>query len=302
MGQKQSTGGGRGSFQRLSPGDVPDSAYVLVVELEHAVALPLSKDATYVSLHVEPQLDEVRRLQRQDSSVKCSRNPSWTPPEWFEFVVADARRAHLVIQVRDGRDGRVAFSDVRLRTLFDDGQTETHDLELFGYEDGLACGAHLRLTTRLVPKQEAFDVVRDLVWEYARCEGGRPTDGLDYSDESSFFGSFDDVAPDVPPGYEIVRSWSPEKTALNPDGWQFATHLKSDRWLDDSFPFATVVRRRWTRLCRRCSSFDELDDIELHARRHRQPQPPDEPPPTTADGRRSSFFLCAFGGCWQSSP
>lgn len=299
MGQEQSTGGGRGSFQRLSPGDVPDSAYVLIVDLEQGVALPLSKDATYVRLHVEPQLDEVRRLQQQDSSLKCSCNPCWMPPEWFEFVVADARRAHLVIQVRDV-GGRVAFADVRLRSLFDDGQIETHELELFGYEDGLACGARLRLTTRLVPKQQAFDVVRDLVWEYARCEGGQPKDSLEFSDESgsSFFGSFDDAAPVVPPGYEILRSWGLEKTALNADGWQFATHLKSDRWLDTSFPFATVVRRRWTRQCKRCSSFDELDDIELHARRrrHEGPQPPDGAPPTIAG--RSSFFGC--GSCWRA--
>mmetsp|Transcript_20859 Transcript_20859/g.27044 ORF Transcript_20859/g.27044 Transcript_20859/m.27044 type:complete len:355 (+) Transcript_20859:22-1086(+) len=336
--------GGRGYFQRLQPADVGKDQYVLLVWLESGNNLPLVNVAgetnPSIRFYLEPAI-EGRKKQKQDSSLKFrTTSPEWVPAERFEFIVPkvssddfDQEDVKLLIQVSNRNvaraDTHAAFGVIRINSLDLSGKKETKKIHLSMCSDGSPCpdSSYLNLTTQLMPKIQAFDVAYDLIWEYARVAPGSthsiPTD-VDpdlgdpgkYSDEtgSVFAMRFDDIAPAIPAGYEVSKSWSIESTSFNADGWQFTSlGFKSERWMDEHVQIARFCRRRWTRECRRSitETNNPLDSVRFHIAKI--PVPPQIPPGTgpkksshnqhNAKEKRSiGLLFCGCGGpCGGSS-
>mmetsp|Transcript_17524 Transcript_17524/g.70395 ORF Transcript_17524/g.70395 Transcript_17524/m.70395 type:complete len:221 (-) Transcript_17524:179-841(-) len=187
------------------------------------------------------------------------------------------------------------------------------DLPLYSEADGSAFpGASVKIQLALKPKNAAFNVVRDVVYEYGRLARGKttpngtalkPSDPGRYAEESLtyFSKAFANVAPAVPAGFEIAEDWFVEA------GWAYASGFWSMRWADAHFTGAAVARRRWLRTIRRkthngdapppsvADEGDEAkavvegahsncggpvpDDVEFH-RLATPPGPPAKPPST----------------------
>ncbi|KAJ8602258.1 hypothetical protein CTAYLR_003638, partial [Chrysophaeum taylorii] len=250
------------AWDKPRPRDVPDDAVVLVVYVEK-VDWPIDLGNPFVSAFIQPQLDDELKHQAQKSSVKPhARNPWWIPAERFEFIVAELDASRLVVEVSDHRGSRpgvtVAEGSVRLKKVAA-AVEQTHRLKLFRTDNGQReNNGVLQVRLRIAPKEHYFNLVEDLVFEYARLEGPCRIDVAErdpgrFSDETGvlFFDRFRDAAPKMPPGFEIERPWEVESTPKNANGWQFARSFDSGWWYDEQFYGARACRRRWTRECRR---------------------------------------------------
>ena len=266
-------------YQRLQPRDVQGE--VLQVWLESCAALPIDA-ACAVRFSLEPGGG-----QSQRSSVRLERlrDPKWDPPERFEFVIDKTQEPRIHVEIVVAGEV-VATAVLVVSWLVNDGYAH-HNLSLVTENGTTSTDTYVTLTTRLMTKSQAFDMVEDLVWEYARLdrEIELDVDPGRYSDESAedFTMLFDDIAPKIPQGYEVAKSWSIVPTLVNKDGWIFSDNFRSDTWLDHG-P-SVVSRRRWIRHLRRsiaASAPVRLDDLVFHVRPCQQRLPP--PPPAAPPG------------------
>jgi len=77
-----------------------------------------------------------------------------------------------------------------------------------------------------------------------------PTDpGRWCSEDGKRFGKdMESVAPQLPPGWEITKSWRTYGTDFDPEGWQYAPLFESPYWYSQNSSSSYVVRRRtWHR-------------------------------------------------------
>ena len=279
--------GQRGTHATLAPDAVPDDAWVLRVWLKRASDVisadgPGFKSDPYALL----RLDDASAPQAQRSTTVWDNHaPVWTPPERFEFAVADVERARLVLSLYDqdllSADDELGDGVVSLRELARTPPTKRGvagvdlSIALFDPQSGARLPTVVQAHATLEPKAAAFSLREDLLYELQRHQPMRYRENNDSerlanwgsSYPGHFWGSdprrwltvdgartashFATLAPAPAAGERVATGWhvfTQLGAGENQEGWQYAHGFDSSDWYPRSWPLARVRRRVWRRV------------------------------------------------------
>lgn len=242
-------------------------ARVIIVKLMGASGLPesggLVSPDPYVELAMRPGDFTAGDQAQRSTSRPRTTSPRWEPPERFQFIISDPDTpSKIVLSVYNrpgGAKSVVAMGDAIIPTKDVKPKPEIKTLKLINPESGKFEGEmEVELTSMDI--LAASSIEEQTVYEYQRWQPvvlwgsdypGHllPTDPGRWSsaDGRRFAGTFDEVAPPLPEGWDTLKPWSIMLTSGDLGGWQYSVDFSSKSWYPEQ-GFGMYVRRRlWTR-------------------------------------------------------
>lgn len=223
------------------------------------LSTPVFKGAVdaYVELRLTPG-DENAGEQPQRTEIKTETSqPRWSPSATFDFLVTKTTNSKVVFSVYHYNfigdplllgDAVLHLKDVshalalkKLKLHTDAGLRGSIDLEV-----------HLKTPDELSREQE------HVIYEFERWRAIGSSWGHDKDlhflrmdpgrwgtlDGSHWDHSIDKVAPHVPAGWVVKRSWYTVSTETDPEGWEYGADFFSPWWYAKADGVSLVVRRR----------------------------------------------------------
>ena len=225
--------------------NLPDNTKVVIIKVHSARGIEgvntFSKSSEpYAEIKLRPP-DPVAGEQ-----VKCTSKrpptlePRWEPAEKFQFIVTNPSTSKIVISLYhfNGTSNPVGLGDTAIAVKDITDVSTTKSLKLKNPDTGKMRGdIEIEVCTKLAI--DASNEEEHLVYEYQRWQAvigwGHsllPGDPGRWSSANGtrFEKEFDNIVPDIPTGWVVMKAWSTVSTTTDPEGWQYSDSFMSVDW------------------------------------------------------------------------
>jgi len=200
-------------------------------------------------------------IQRQRSSLKSNtRNPKWFPAQRFQFKVNTLQTTRIAVNVFHFlpilQATSIGDAVIHLKDFQVGGVYKKKEVKLIRQDDGKFEGS-LVVSIQVQTVEQAASFQEHYIYEFQRWKGDwgsldcfLMTDPGRWStlDGQKFQNEIDDIAPQVPPGWTVLREWMTGVTDDDADGWEYSTDFRSNYWHPVGEGSIYCVRRRiWSR-------------------------------------------------------